>query len=174
MSSTVRCARRRQYYSDAGTRSVSMRRQDILLDADPIRLEQIFLNLLSNATKYTGRTAPSKFHRVETDGGHSRAYTGVGVPAISRVFEPCYQVERGEVLSRSRRQSLALPPTRADARRHHQAISEGEHQGSEFIVRLPITVHKNACRENKTFLKRDASDSASRAQSPRRRRQRGV
>jgi signal transduction histidine kinase/DNA-binding LacI/PurR family transcriptional regulator/AraC-like DNA-binding protein/DNA-binding response OmpR family regulator len=62
-----------------------------LIQADPVRLRQIFLNLLSNARKYTGRgtitlgaeTAPPFLHLWVAD-------TGIGIPEDQQehIFEP--------------------------------------------------------------------------------------
>ena len=148
------------------TLSVSKSPQDILLDADPIRLEQIFLNLLSNATKYT---EPHGSIKVSTGVEGSTAVirvrdTGVGIPRhlLARIFEPYYQVERGEVLSEGLGVGLSL--SRQLVQMHGgtiEAISEGEHQGSEFIVRLPITVHKKKAPAAKT--KRSSSETTATA-----------
>ena len=131
------------------TLTVAKPSEDIPLDADPIRLEQIMLNLLSNATKYTEPHGSIKLSaKIEDSMAVIRVRdTGIGIPRhlLARIFEPYYQIERGQVLTEGLGVGLSL--TRQLVQMHGgtiEAVSEGEHQGSEFIVRLPVTVHTKA------------------------------
>lgn len=72
----------------------------VAVHADPEKLGQVVLNLLSNAAKFTpdgGRVELS----TESDGAVVRLRvrdTGIGIPAdqLERVFEPFVQVDRGQ------------------------------------------------------------------------------
>ncbi len=111
------------------------------LEADATRLEQILLNLLVNAAKYTppgGRVAVA-VERAPGAGLVRVRDTGAGIPPekLSRVFEPFEQVEQGSHDGLGVGLSLA----RGLARLHGGDLtvcSEGAGKGSEFIVRLPL------------------------------------
>jgi CheY-like chemotaxis protein len=124
--------------------SVSLPERPVLLYADPVRLTQIFTNLLNNAAKYTpagGRIwlAARQEGREAVVSVHD---TGVGIPAemLPRVFDLFTQVE--SPLDHARgglgiglalvQKLVALHGGRVEAR------SEGPGRGSEFIVRLPV------------------------------------
>ena len=71
---------------------------DVRLTTDPDRLQQILLNLLSNAAKFTGSGGRVTL-AVETDPGQVRIHvsdTGVGIPddKLALVFEPFVQLGR--------------------------------------------------------------------------------
>lgn len=114
------------------------------VDADPVRLAQVFCNLLSNAFKFT------------PPGGHillsavavgkelvvSIRDNGMGIPVdrLSDIFEIFTQLDR----SLERPQSglgIGLTLVRRLVGLHGGevvALSEGPGKGSEFIVRLPL------------------------------------
>ena len=129
---------------------VSLPAESLLLEADLVRLSQVFLNLLNNAAKYTERggriwvTAERRGNTVIT----RVKDTGVGIPAeqLPRLFEMFYQVDR----SRERSQGglgIGLSLVRRLVEFHGgtvQARSEGQGKGSEFIVTLPIRVEAPA------------------------------
>jgi signal transduction histidine kinase len=115
----------------------------VVVMADPVRLDQILTNLLTNAIKYT----PSE-GRIDVSVGVERgeavlrvADTGVGLSAemLPTIFEPFTQAAR--TLDRSQGGiGLGLSVVRALARLHGgdvAASSEGLGRGSEFVVRLP-------------------------------------
>ena len=124
--------------------TVSLPSAAIPLEADPTRLAQVLINLLSNAAKFTapgGRIAIST--RVE-DGEVivSVRDNGVGIPPdeLPRIFELFTRFDRGLdpphtglgvglALSRN---LVELHGGRIEAR------SDGLGRGSEFVVRLPI------------------------------------
>jgi signal transduction histidine kinase len=114
----------------------------VIVEADPIRLEQIARNLLDNALKYTppgGRIDV----RVGPDGEEAVLRvtdTGEGIPAdaLPRIFEPFVQAgapdrTRGGL-------GLGLSVVKHLVELHGGSVlatSAGSGQGSEFVVRLP-------------------------------------
>ncbi|WP_119153255.1 PAS domain S-box protein [Caldimonas tepidiphila] len=118
--------------------------QDIVLEGDPVRLVQVFQNLLDNAAKYTptgGRitvSAECRDRLVEVrvrDSG-----IGIGAAMLERVFEMFYQGERP---AREGGGGLGIGLTLVQrlVQMHGGSIearSAGEGQGSEFVVRLPV------------------------------------
>ena len=78
--------------------TISLPPQTLLLDADPIRLAQVFLNLLNNAAKYTNRGGQIWLTAVRegSDAVVSVRDNGIGIPGdmLSRVFDMFTQVDR--------------------------------------------------------------------------------
>lgn len=118
--------------------------QPLWLNADPVRLEQILTNLLTNAIKYTppgGLIAVTVAVEEKTAVVRVRD-TGVGIdPALlPQLFEPFAQANTS--LDRSEGgMGLGLAVVRALVERQGgfvAARSEGAGRGSEFEVRLPL------------------------------------
>ena len=116
---------------------------DLRLEADPTRLEQILVNLLTNAAKYTpsgGRI--QLIAGVEGDEVVFRVRdNGVGIPPelLPRMFDLFAQGDRS--LARSEGGlGIGLTLVRSLAELHGgtvTATSDGPGKGSEFVVRLP-------------------------------------
>jgi CheY-like chemotaxis protein len=116
----------------------------LVVVGDPVRLEQILNNLLTNALKYTpahGRIDVS----LAAERGEAVlrvADTGVGISAevLPTIFEPFTQAAR--TLDRAQGGiGLGLSVVRALARLHGGDVavtSPGLGRGSEFVVRLPL------------------------------------
>jgi CheY-like chemotaxis protein len=126
--------------------SVTLPPQPVHLDADLVRLTQVFLNLLNNAAKYTeqgGRIWLSAEQR-GSDAIVKVKDTGIGIPAgkLPRVFDMFAQVE--ESLGRSQGGlGLGLTLVKRLTEMHDGSVevkSDGPGQGSEFTVRLPVVV----------------------------------
>jgi signal transduction histidine kinase len=120
----------------------------ILVEGDPTRLAQVFVNLVNNAAKYTdegGRlsvTLETERHdprqavaRVRDNG------RGLDPEALARMFELFYQVNTS--LDRSDGGlGVGLALVRSLVELHGgtvEATSPGRGSGSEFIIRLPCT-----------------------------------
>lgn len=124
--------------------SASLPNAPLLLQTDPGRLEQVFVNLLSNAAKYTnpgGRIWLSA-EREQGEAVVRIRDTGIGIDsnALPHVFELFVQADPS-----SRRadpgSGIGLALVRSLVERHGGrvgAASPGRGKGSEFTVRLPI------------------------------------
>ena len=128
------------------------------IQADPIRLEQIFVNLLVNAAKYTTTGGSVEVSVAERDGEAVVCVrdTGIGISeeVLPRIFELFVQADRS-----SRRAAAGLGIGLALVRGlveshggHITATSGGLGKGSEFTVHLPISAQvasiarSGACR----------------------------
>jgi CheY-like chemotaxis protein len=117
----------------------------IFIDGDPVRLGQVFTNLLNNAAKYTADVGAIDV-TVTQDGSSAVVVikdTGVGIPPemITRVFDIFTQVDRN--LGRAQGGiGVGLSLARSLVMLHGGTIdarSGGADMGSEFIVRLPLS-----------------------------------
>ena len=118
-------------------------RPGLRLEADPMRLEQILVNLLTNAARYTdsGGTIWFTAGHEENDIVIKVLDTGIGIPPeeLPKMFELFAQGDRS--LARSEGGlGIGLTLVRSLAEMHGGSVtatSEGPGKGSEFIVRLP-------------------------------------
>jgi signal transduction histidine kinase/ActR/RegA family two-component response regulator len=118
--------------------------RDLTLRGDPVRLAQIFGNLLTNAAKFT---PPGGRIEVLIDGGPGRARVtvrdngcGIGRDQIGRIFEPFVQADRERDALRGGL-GLGLAIVRNLVQRHGGSISahsEGRGRGAAFTVELPV------------------------------------
>jgi signal transduction histidine kinase/ActR/RegA family two-component response regulator len=114
------------------------------VDGDPIRLEQIFSNLLNNAAKFTPRGGVVT---IELSPNAHQAVarvrdTGIGIASdiLSRVFETFVQGDRSVDRARGGL-GIGLSLVKRLVELHGgevDAFSAGPGQGSEFVVRLPL------------------------------------
>ncbi len=114
------------------------------INADPIRLAQVFSNLLINAAKYTD--PGGKIRIVASLEGNMLVVairdTGIGISQemMPRLFEMFTQAQ--DALDRSQGGlGLGLALVRGIVQLHGGSVSahsEGENRGSEFTVRLPL------------------------------------
>jgi signal transduction histidine kinase len=113
------------------------------VEADPFRLEQILVNLLTNASHYTepdGRITVDAWGEGERVAIRVRD-NGMGIPAemLPRIFEPFVQGAGGSSpTGEGIGLGLALVKTLAERQGGNvTAKSDGLGRGSEFVVRLP-------------------------------------
>jgi signal transduction histidine kinase len=111
------------------------------LNGDESRLEQVFVNLLLNAAKYTevGGEIGLSITREDDEAVIAVRDTGIGIAAnvLPRVFD---LYVRGNPSLRDGGLGLGLPLVRALVESHGgrvTAASDGIGRGSEFCVRLP-------------------------------------
>ena len=118
--------------------------EKVLIEGDPVRIEQVICNLVQNAVKYTprgGRLSVSV--RAEEGMGVVRvADNGIGIPQerLPHIFEPFTQVESSRLRSKGGL-GLGLPLVRGLVLLHGgtvEAHSAGPGAGSEFVVSLPL------------------------------------
>jgi signal transduction histidine kinase/CheY-like chemotaxis protein len=122
----------------------------LTIDADPVRLAQVFANVLNNAAKYTdegGHIALSATRagaevcvRVRDDG------RGISAETLPRIFE-LFAQERQEVDRSQGGLGLGLAIARSLVELHGGSIeanSAGVGRGSEFHIRLPWAEPRSA------------------------------
>jgi CheY-like chemotaxis protein len=130
--------------------SVSLPTEPIWVDADPHRLEQIIVNLLNNAAKYTdvGGLVRMNVEQEGSEGVIRVRDNGVGISPemLPRIFDLFTQVDGS--LSRSYGGlgiGLALVRTLVEMQDGRvQARSGGLGKGSEFTVKLPVIANATA------------------------------
>jgi PAS domain S-box-containing protein len=123
---------------------VDIRAQDVVVEADPDRLVQVFANLLVNSAKYTergGRILVTLERR-----SHEAVVTvtdnGIGIPAqsVGEVFEMFSQLENRPKHTEGGL-GIGLALVRRLVQMHGGTVSadsEGVGMGSTFTVRLPV------------------------------------
>jgi PAS domain S-box-containing protein len=111
--------------------------------ADPVRLEQVVVNLLSNASKYTddGGSIGVDVEREGEEVVLRVRDTGIGIEAslLPRVFDLFAQADRSLLRSQGGL-GIGLALVRRLVEMHGgtvEARSEGLRRGCEFVVRLP-------------------------------------
>jgi len=124
------------------TLTITKEADEMFVEADPIRLEQVVVNLLNNAAKYT-----DPHGEIELIAAREGTMTvvrvrdsGIGIPGnmLTRIFDPFFQLDQGKATNEGLGIGLAL--TRQLVEMHGgtiEAQSPGEGLGSEFTVRLP-------------------------------------
>ncbi len=114
--------------------------EGLCLEADPTRLQQILVNLLSNAAKYTEPGGHIRLTAAREGGEIALRVrdSGIGIPpdVLPHVFEPFIQAESGS----GGGLGIGLSLVRSLVDMHGgrvTASSPGPGHGSEFVVRLP-------------------------------------
>ena len=126
--------------------TVSLPSQPVMVNADMIRMAQVFSNLLNNAAKYTepgGRISIS----LQDYGDHAvvsvkDSGTGISAEMLPHIFEMFMQVDRNVPRSKGGL-GIGLTLVKQLVEMHGGSIearSAGLGHGSEFVVRLPTVV----------------------------------
>jgi signal transduction histidine kinase/ActR/RegA family two-component response regulator len=134
--------------------TVSLPPKPVYLDADPVRMAQVFSNLLNNGAKYMERGG-RLWLTAELAGDElsvSVRDAGIGIPrdALAAVFDMFAQVDQ----SLERAQGglgIGLTLVKRLVEMHGgrvEARSEGVGKGSEFIVRLPVAAPAGAAQSS--------------------------
>ena len=122
----------------------------LLIEADAVRLAQVFANLLNNAVRYTDPGGRIGIAANRDDGSAvvivSDTGIGIAAEALPRVFDMFVQANARD----SRAQSglgIGLTLVRSLVEMHGGSVaarSAGVGRGSEFVVRLPLARHEAA------------------------------
>ena len=124
--------------------TIELPAHELVLDADAVRLTQVFANLLNNAAKYTpphGRIVI----KADEEGGFAVVRIiddGIGIPEaqLPQIFEMFVQVDKS--LERSHGGlGIGLSLVKRLVGMHGgsvEAFSRGAGLGAEFVVRLPL------------------------------------
>lgn len=142
--------------------TVALPDRPILVDADVVRLAQVFSNLLNNAAKYTerGGNIALSAERQGSDVVVAVRDNGVGIPAemLPEVFAMFTQVDRS--LERSQGGlGIGLSLVKTLVTMHGgsvEAHSQGHGLGSEFLVRLPVVLAGTSKAPSPRVSKRSA------------------
>jgi len=122
---------------------VSLPNEPVLVEADPVRFQQIVVNLLNNAGKYTpaGGQIELSCHKEGTLAKIQVRDNGVGIPQASlrEVFEPFRQIRPTTQIGTGL--GIGLWLTKQLVEMHSGSIeaqSEGAKRGSCFTIYLPL------------------------------------
>jgi PAS domain S-box-containing protein len=124
--------------------SIGLPEEDVTVDGDATRLEQVIVNLLSNACKYTEQRGRLSL-ALTREGSRATLRvrdSGIGIPAelLPRVFDLFSQSERS--LERSQGGlGIGLTVARRLVELHGgriEAFSDGPGKGAEFVIHLPL------------------------------------
>ena len=128
---------------------ITLAPQPIKVEADHVRLSQMFGNVLTNAAKYTPEGG-----RIDVALEHAEGWatvrirdSGIGIAAedLPHVFEPFYQVNAAQAHARGGL-GIGLALVQRIAQCHGGTVevrSAGLGSGSEFVIRLPSRTHHN-------------------------------
>ena len=115
----------------------------LFVAGDPVRLEQVFSNLITNASKYSDPGDPITI-TLKKAGDYAEAIVqdrGVGIPpeSIDHIFTPFHQVGSGKRTQKGLGIGLALVQSFVQV--HGGTVtpfSGGKNRGSTFTVKLPL------------------------------------
>ncbi len=125
--------------------NVQVEQAPLMVMGDPVRLEQILVNLLTNAAKYTERGG--QIHvRVHGDADHARVVVrdnghGMTEQMLEEIFELFTQAHQ-DIARGQGGLGIGLTVVRSLVEMHGgtiEAMSDGPGHGSEFHIRLPLS-----------------------------------
>ena len=146
--------------------SISLPTKPIWVEADPARMEQVVVNLLNNAAKYTGAGGLIRMTVNQEDGEAviRMRDNGVGIApeVLSQIFELFTQVD-GSLGRSYGGLGIGLALARNLVEMHEgrlQASSAGLGKGCEFVIKLPVLSNPRV-HEPKTILERSKATGRS-------------
>ncbi|HEY6644498.1 HAMP domain-containing sensor histidine kinase [Povalibacter sp.] len=117
--------------------------EPVMIEADPLRISQVLINLLDNATKFSEPYGMIVIGIEDTPGVVSVRVVdhGIGIPpeVLPRIFDPFVQADSARTRSRCGI-GIGLNVVKRIVELHRgtvQAFSAGPELGSTFTVRLP-------------------------------------
>jgi CheY-like chemotaxis protein len=136
--------------------SIETPAEPLTVEADPVRLAQVFANLLNNAAKYTdpGGRIRLSVRRSGDAATISVRDTGTGISAemLPRVFDLFTQADRSSLRAQGGL-GIGLTLARRLVEMHGGSLaasSEGPGQGSEFVVRIPLAANQRRACESES------------------------
>jgi signal transduction histidine kinase len=125
--------------------STELAEMPVWMEGDPCRLEQVFVNLLANASRYTddgGELAVSVLiHEGKAVVRVRDSGIGIAPEALPHIFDLFKQAHEGDPRSRDGL-GVGLAVVRSLIELHGGSVtaaSGGPGQGSEFMIRLPMS-----------------------------------
>ena len=118
--------------------------------ADPARLEQVLLNLLSNANRYTPPKGKVSARTRSAKGGRIRIEiedSGPGIPADQRehIFDAYFRVDRRDLPPvPGSGLGLAIARQLVELQDGRIWVEDCEHGGSRFCIELPAVPRRRA------------------------------
>lgn len=117
------------------------------VNADPDRLQQVIINLLDNASKFTAQDSAKVVMSITAQAHHwllavEDNGSGIAVEEREKVFEKFHQIQHQKAASGSRPKGsgLGLPISRGIISHHHgrlYAQAGKELKGARFVIELP-------------------------------------
>ncbi len=148
--------------------SATLPQDPLLVYADPLRLEQVVVNLLNNAAKYTelGGRISVLLERVATGAEIRIRDSGIGIERNKQreIFEPFRQVNGSD----GKGLGIGLSLAKRFVELHSGTISvesEGLGRGSEFIVFLPLAPSERETNPVQSSQKSSGANSVPKALS---------
>jgi PAS domain S-box-containing protein len=114
----------------------------LMVEGDPVRLEQVLSNLLDNAVKYSPRGGPI-WVRLEQGAGHALIEVedrGIGIPPqhLPHVFKRFYKPGPQQAVYSGLGVGLYISKEIVERHRGRIWAESQEGQGSKFVVELPL------------------------------------
>jgi signal transduction histidine kinase len=120
---------------------VGLPESSIIASVDADRIQQVIVNLLGNAVKFTPSGGRVELHAGVRDGMVvvDVSDTGLGIPAgdIPRLFEKFFRVHRPGLDIRGTGLGLAIAKHSVELHGGNLTVQSEEHKGSTFTIRFP-------------------------------------